>query len=208
MELRTLSGLYVITDDTLTPPHTMMHQVEQALQGGAKIVQYRDKTNTRLHVKEKALALEGLCKKYNATFVLNDEIELAIELGLSGLHVGKSDHHRVEEVRKKFSGYLGISCYGDVGLAKEMQDKGVDYVAFGSFFQSPTKPASAVVELEVLRLAKEELNIPVCAIGGINSKNVAQVMKHSPDMVCLISDIWTSEDIQAQSKIFSNLYEG
>lgn len=208
MSSSNLNGLYVITDDTLTPPNSMMYQIEQTLQGGAKIVQYRDKTNTRLHVKEKALALEGLCKRHNAIFVLNDEVELAIELGLSGLHVGKSDHHRVEEIRKNFSGYLGISCYGDVGLAKELQDKGVDYVAFGSFFRSPTKPASAVVELEVLRQAKEELNIPICAIGGINSKNAAQVMKYSPDMICLISDIWKSEDIQAQSKIFSNLYKG
>jgi len=208
MGLNTLNGLYVITDNILTPQSSMMYQVELALQGGAKIVQHRDKINSLLHVKETALELESLCKKYNATFVLNDEVDLAIELGLSGLHVGKSDHHRVEEIRKIFFGYLGISCYGDIALAKQMQDLGVDYVAFGSFFKSPTKPASAVVDLEVLSKAKEELDIPVCAIGGINSENVAQVMKHNPDMICLISDIWKSEDIQKQSKIVSKLYEG
>lgn len=208
MGLNTLNGLYVITDDILTPQSSMMHQVELALKGGAKIVQHRDKTNSRLHVKETALELESLCKKYNATFILNDEVELAIELGTSGLHVGKSDHHRVEEIRKNFTGYLGISCYGNVEFARQMQDRGVDYVAFGSFFKSPTKPHSAVVDLEVLSQAKKQLNIPICAIGGINSENVAQVMKHNPDMISLISDIWKSEDVQAQSKIFSNLYKG
>lgn len=203
-----LNGLYVITDDILTPASTLLKQVKHALQGGAKIVQYRDKKNTLSHIKNIALKLEHLCKKYNAIFILNDEVELAIELGLSGLHVGKSEHHRVEEIRKKFSGYLGISCYGDVVLAKGMQDKGVDYVAFGSFFSSPTKPTSIVVDLEVLSLAKEQLDIPICAIGGINSENIAQVMIYNPDMVCLISDIWKSADIQKKSKKISELYKG
>lgn len=208
MSSNTLNGLYVITDDILTPQSSMMEQVEKALQGGAKIVQHRDKQNSYLHIKQRALELENLCKKYNAIFILNDEVELALELGLSGLHVGKSDHYRVEQIRKNFSGYLGISCYGNVEFAKEMQNKGADYVAFGSFFKSPTKPASAVVDLEVLFKAKEQLDIPICAIGGINSKNVDQVMKHNPDMICLISDIWKSKDIKVQSKIFSKFYEG
>lgn len=78
-------------------------------------------------------------------------------VGLGGLHVGNSDYHRVEEIRKNFSGYLGISCYGDVRLAKEMQEKGVDYATFGSFFKSPTKLASEVVDLEVLTQAQSKL---------------------------------------------------
>ncbi len=126
---------------------------------------------------------------------------------MSGLHIGKSDHHRVQEIRKNFSGYLGISCYGDVAFAKEVQEAGVDYVAFGSFFSSPTKPDSNVVDFSVLTQAKDELDIPVCAIGGLNSENISELLKHKPDIIALISDIWLSKDIQSKAKFFASRYE-
>jgi len=207
MNLDKLNGLYVITDDTLTPSHTIMEQVEKVLLGGAKIVQLRDKKSSDEAIRKKALELQNLCEKYNAVFVLNDKVELAIELGLSGLHIGKSDYHRIEEIRKNFSGYLGVSCYGDVSFAKEMQELGIDYVAFGSFFASPTKPHSNVVDLEVLKKAKQELNIPICAIGGLNSDNIFHVMQYKPEMIALISDVWKSENIQDKAQFFTSLYE-
>lgn len=207
MNLDKLNGLYIITDDSLTPPKTIISQVTQALEGGAKIVQLRDKTSSLQEIKNTALTLEDLCKKYNATFVLNDKVELAIELGLSGLHIGKSDHHRVDEIRKDFKGYLGVSCYGDVAFAKDMEDRGVDYVAFGSFFTSPTKPDSNIIDLEILTQAKEQLSVPICAIGGLNMHNIDDVMKHNPDMISLINEIWTSEDIQSKANYFAALCE-
>lgn len=207
MNLYKLQGLYVITDDLLTPNTSLIEQVTDSLRGGAKIVQLRDKVSSLDEIKQKAIELENLCKEYNAIFVLNDKVELAIELGLSGLHIGKSDHHRVKEIREKFSGYLGVSCYGDIALAKEMQDMGVDYVAFGSFYASPTKPNANIVDLNILSKAKAELSIPVCAIGGLSRENISEVMKHKPDMVSLVSDIWKCEDIKAQSKFYAKLYE-
>jgi len=207
MNFDKLNGLYVITDDVLTPPDTIMDQVQKALLGGAKIVQLRDKHGSDEVIRKKALELQNLCQKHDAVFILNDKVELAIELGLSGLHVGKSDYHRIEEIRKNFSGYLGVSCYGDVSFAKKMEESGIDYVAFGSFFASPTKPHSNVVDLKVLKKAKEALNIPICAIGGLNSDNIADVMQYKPDMIALISDIWKSENIQKQAQFFASLYE-
>lgn len=201
-----LQGLYVITDDVLTPPKTIMAQVEQALKGGAKIVQLRDKTSSLEEIKKTALILQKLCTAHDALFVLNDAVELAIELGLSGLHIGKSDHHRVKEIRKEFQGVLGVSCYGSVEFAIEMQDVGVDYVAFGSFFSSPTKPSSNIVPLGTLRIAKNSLDIPVCAIGGLDSENIADVMLYKPDMISLISDIWKSENIEEKSDFYKSLY--
>lgn len=201
-----LQGLYVITDDVLTPPKTLMTQVEQALKGGAKIIQLRDKTSSLEEIKKTALALQKLCNTYNALFVLNDAVELAIELGLSGLHVGKSDYHRIAAIRKDFQGVLGVSCYGDVTFAIEMQSLGVDYVAFGSFFSSPTKPNSSIVPLGVIRIAKNSLELPVCAIGGLDSENIADVMLYAPDMISLISDIWKSESIEEKSAFYKNLY--
>jgi thiamine-phosphate pyrophosphorylase len=200
---RALEGLYVITDDKLTPHRSIYTQVEQALKGGAKIVQLRDKHSDYESVKQKALKLQELCHKYCASFVLNDKIELACEIECDGLHIGKSDHARFEQIRKDFKKTIGVSCYGDIQLAKKFESMGADYVAFGSFFKSPTKPDSNIIDLDILSVAKSELKIPVCAIGGINTKNLDEVLKHSPDMISVISDIWTSEDIQEVSSIYS-----
>lgn len=197
-----LRGLYVISDDTLTPEHSMLAQIEQTLKAGAKIVQYRDKVSTNEKKAKNAHKIQHLCRQYEALFVLNDAYSLAINEGFDGLHVGKSDYDKIEQIRKDYGGILGISCYGDIDQALKMQAIGADYVAFGSFFASPTKPNSAVVPLEVLREAKEKLDIPICAIGGINRENIDQIMAQSPDMTAIISDIWRAKDIEAQAKYF------
>ncbi len=126
-----LKGLYVITDDNLTPDNSIYDQVEQSLKGGASIVQLRDKHSSDERVMQKAKKIQELCHSYGALFVLNDKIELAIELGCDGLHIGKSDHERFSEIRESFKGVIGVSCYGDVEMAKEFEKKGADYVAFG-----------------------------------------------------------------------------
>ncbi|WP_417327269.1 thiamine phosphate synthase [Halarcobacter sp.] len=203
-----LNGLYVITDDKLTPKETVLFQIEKALIGGATIVQLRDKISSDEEIENLTLKLQELCRKYNALFVLNDRVELAIKLQCDGLHIGRSDHHRVEEIRKEYKGVLGISCYGDLNLAKSMEEKNVDYVAFGAFFASSTKPNAAVVDKEVIAKAKEELSIPVCVIGGITSDNVKELIEKGTDMVAVISDIWQSENIEEKCKSFKKSFEG
>lgn len=204
--MSSLSGLYVITDEVLTPKSTMLRQVEEALLGGANIVQLRDKHGSDEEVSIYALELQRLCEKHGALFVLNDRVKLATALGVSGLHVGESDYFRVEEIREEFEGVLGISCYGDVKKAKEMEGLGVDYVAFGSCFSSPTKPSSNVIALDVISSAKESLSIPVCAIGGINSDNLDRLMAYRPDMVAVISDIWSAGDITSRSRLYARRF--
>ncbi|MBN2824873.1 MAG: thiamine phosphate synthase [Campylobacterales bacterium] len=203
-----LRGLYVISDDRLTPKESLLQSIEKALQGGARIVQLRDKISSDDELRAIIPNLTLLCKEYNALFVLNDKVELAIELGVEGLHIGKSDHHRFKAIRKDFKGIIGVSCYGDLVLAKEMQEMGANYVAFGSFFHSPTKPHSNIVDLKILSKAKEALRIPICAIGGINGENASELISHyQPDMVAVISDIWTN-DITHQAQFYSKLYQG
>lgn len=203
-----LNGLYVITDDKLTPKETVLFQIEKALIGGATIVQLRDKISSDEEIEDLTLKLQELCRKYNALFVLNDRVELAIKLQCDGLHIGRSDHHRVEEIRKEYKGVLGISCYGDLNLAKDMEEKNVDYVAFGAFFASSTKPNAAVVNKEVIAKAKEELSIPICVIGGITSDNVKELIEKGTDMVAVISDIWQSKNIEEKCKSFKKSFEG
>jgi len=202
-----LRGLYVITDDHLTPKEHLLECIEHALQGGAKLVQLRDKHSSDKELMEFVFEIQELCHTYSAEFILNDRVELAIELKCTGLHIGKSDHHRFKSIRQKFKGILGVSCYGDIELAKQMEMMGADYVAFGSFFHSPTKPHSALVPLKTIAKAKQELSIPICAIGGINSQNLEELMSYHPDMVAVISDIWI-HDIQKQAQIYSNFFKG
>lgn len=202
-----LNGLYVITDDTLTPSDKIFESVEEVLQGGAKIVQLRDKTNDTSTVENVSLRLQELCHKYDALFVLNDKIEIAIKLGLDGLHIGKEDYSNIQDVRKNFKGILGVSCYDDLEMAKNMQKAGVDYVAFGTCFSSSTKPNASTMNLEIIKKAKDELNIPICVIGGINTNNIKTLLEYKPDMVAIISDIWKSDDITKKACFFTNLVD-
>lgn len=168
-----------------------------------RLLQLRAKKQSEKEVLRLAKELQALCKSYKAVFVLNDYSHLAVAHGFDGLHIGKSDYENFKSIRQAFDGILGVSCYADVNKAQEFEAMGADYVAFGSFFPSPTKPHSKVVGLEVLREAKAVLNIPVCAIGGINMENVTAVLEHGPQMLACISAIWQAEDIQARTKDFA-----
>lgn len=202
-----LNGLYVITDDKLTPLDTIVDSITKALVGGARIIQLRDKISDDATIEKTALKLQALCREFGALFVLNDKIDIAIKLSLDGLHIGRSDHGIFDETRAKFKGILGVSCYGDIELAYDFERRGADYVAFGSFFASPTKPSASVVDLSVLSDVRAKLTVPICAIGGINRSNLNSVMKHKPDMICVISDIWNSDDITHCSKEYASTFE-
>ena len=206
-KLEKFGGLYVITDDVLTPSEEIISQVERALKGGVSIVQLRDKNSSDDAIKQKVLELQTLCKKYDALFVLNDKIYIAIEMECDGLHIGKSDYDRFDEIRANFKGIIGVSCYGDLEKAKEFEKKGADYVAFGSFFHSPTKPNSNIVDKKILLESKKQLRIPVCAIGGINLDNIDEIITYKPDMISVISGIWKCNDITQQAKKYNKYFK-
>lgn len=150
-----LQGLYAITDEKLTPDEVVDLRVEEALVNGIKIIQYRNKTKSDDEVELACKALQTLCTKYGALFIMDDRAYLAQKIGADGLHVGKDDMP-LSEARAIFTkGIIGVSCYGSIKKAKEAQSEGADYVAFGSFFPSPTKPHSGVVSMSVLRKSKK-----------------------------------------------------
>lgn len=181
-----LKGLYAITDTALTPDHTVYDQVKEALESGVRIIQYRNKIDDDASIKEVCESLQRLCREYGAIFIIDDRPELAQAIKADGLHIGKDDMS-LEEARSRFDGLIGVSCYGSIKKAKEAQMEGADYVAFGSFFASPTKPHSGIVKLSVLQKAKETLDIPVCAIGGINKDNIGDIAAYHPDMISVVS---------------------
>lgn len=188
-----LRGLYAITDEILTPHETILEQVETALKGGIAILQYRNKTMSDNEVEPVCIELHRLCRTFGVPFVIDDRPHLAQKIGAEGLHIGKEDIS-LPEARKIFTrGIIGVSCYGSIRKALQVQNDGANYVAFGSFFPSPTKPHSGIVSMKVLHRAKTALRIPICAIGGINGYNLPSIAQHKPDMICILSALWKGD---------------
>ena len=188
--LKNKIALYAITDEYLTPDESVIEQVRESLEAGIEILQYRNKTKTDAEVKDICIALQKMCKEYSVPFIIDDRAHLAQEIKADGLHIGKDDISLAEARAIFKDGIIGVSCYGSITKAKQAQKEGASYVAFGSFFPSPTKPHSGIVSKSVIQKAKEELSIPVCVIGGISHTNVHEIVKEKPDMVSLISAIY------------------
>ncbi len=199
-----LKGLYVITDEYLTPDETVHTYIEDALKAGASIVQYRNKTKSDDEVEEICRTLQSMCSQYNVPFIIDDRPHLATKIHADGIHIGKDDMP-IKEARKIFpKGIIGVSCYGSIRKAKEAQEEGADYVAFGSFFASPTKPHSGIISMNVLHKAKEAVDIPVCAIGGISQTNIGEIAATQTDMISVVSAAFQG-DVQQN---VSNLIKG
>lgn len=191
-----LKGLYVITDEILTPHATIVEQVHRALEAGANVIQYRNKSASDEEAEPYCRKLLALCRTRNVPFILNDRAALAQRIGADGLHIGKDDTP-LEEAGALFDrGVIGVSCYGSIERAEMMQSRGADYVAFGSFFPSPTKPKAPVVPLDLLNAARETLDVPFCAIGGIDANNIARVAARKPDMICVIRAAFADDAIE------------
>lgn len=201
-----LRGLYVITDTVLLSGERLFPMVEKALDGGARLLQMRDKREPDDAMLEKAVALRRLCERYNAVFIVNDHVEIAAGSGADGLHIGEddTDFAHAREIMK--NGIIGVSCYNDIERALEMEKKGADYVAFGSFFPSPIKPEARRADIELLSRAKRLLTVPVCAIGGITVENADMLVRSRADMVAVITDIWTAPDIRQRVSVYAGMF--
>ena len=192
-----LKGLYVLTDATLTPTESMLEQVERVLKSGVKIIQYRDKDASDEEAEAQCKRLQALCDVYEALFIIDDRLEIAYRINADGLHIGMDDVD-YEEARAVLGAdkVIGVSCYGDLERAQKYANLGADYVAFGSFFPSPTKPHAKVVAPEVLKMAKEHLRVPICAIGGINEENIHLLSCFDIAMYSLISAVYKEDAIE------------
>ncbi len=186
-----LQGLYGISDTKLTPTKTLIPQLHKAIQGGLRIFQYRDKDSKDSEIAGLVGELQAICDENNVLFVLNDRYELAIKLGVGGLHLGKDEVAQLLNIRESFQGVMGVSCYDSIELAQRYENAGVDYVAFGALFLSPTKKDAKPCALSVITEAKNTLKIPICGIGGICVSNVS-LLKEC-DMIAVISSLWNIE---------------
>ena len=202
-----LAGLHAITPDE---PRTeiLLRKTDQALRGGATVVQYRNKTADAALRKEQGRALAALCTKAGAIFIVNDDVALALELGADGAHLGATDGDLAEARRRLGNGrLLGASCYNCVELAEAAAQAGVDYVAFGSVFVSATKPAAVHAPLGIFAEARRRLALPLVAIGGITLQNAPQVFAAGADAVAVITALFDAEDIAARAAGFNQLHQ-
>lgn len=204
-----LKGLYAITDQVLTPYSNgkIFELVELALRNGAKILQLRDKTTPTETLLPISQELKLLCHDYDALFIINDRLDLAKEVKADGVHIGKEDIS-LEVAKAEFTkGIIGVSCYGDLSRAQRAEALGADYVAFGSFYPSPTKPQSEVISKDILRKAKEILKIPICAIGGITLERAEELITLGADMLAVVSDLWCHTSVEARARAYREIFE-
>ncbi|OQX33255.1 MAG: thiamine-phosphate diphosphorylase [Oceanospirillales bacterium LUC14_002_19_P2] len=203
------AGLYGITDSTLMPDDkTLLAKVETALKGGMAILQYRDKSTENEKRLHQARLLKELCHNYQVPLIINDDVALAAACGADGVHLG-ADDETVSDARALLgdSAIIGISCYGSLERALVMQSRGADYVAFGACFPSPTKPEAAVdVKPGLLAKACQTLSVPIVAIGGITLDNAPDIISQGVNMVAVISDLFSADNIEAQAHQYSQLF--
>lgn len=201
-----MAEIYAISDDILMPENLALEYAREILECGVKFFQFRSKKA----VKNEKLASEilNLCEKFGAKFIVNDDVKFAKKIGAKAVHLGKDDENIKEtfEILGK-NAYVGVSCYNDINLAINAAKNGASYVAFGSVFTSPTKPNAPKCGLEVVKEAKQILNLPVCVIGGINETNIGSLSHAKPDLIAIISAIYKDDNIKENIKNLQKIIE-
>ena len=202
-----LKGLYAITD-----PHLMGNDLlsmsEQAILAGINILQYRNKVATEKLQYEEAAALSALCKKHHVLFIVNDDVELARKVDADGVHLGQKDMS--PGLARELLGnnkIIGVSCNNQLALAKEAQQQGADYIAFGRFFNSLTKPGAPHAELDLLTEAHQILSIPVVAIGGITPATAPVLLKSGASILAVINGLFAQGDVFRVTREFIEIIQ-
>lgn len=189
-----MRGLYAITPD-IVDIALLVAKVEAAIAGGAQAIQYRNKSASASLRRKQAAMLSRVCDGGGALFVVNDDVALARDVGAAGVHLGEDDG---EVSRARVAGgeamLIGVSCYNDLARAKRLVAEGADYVTFGSFYPSPTKPDARRAEPALLHRAKT-LHVPVVAIGGITVANARDLVDAGADALAVISAVFDYDNL-------------
>jgi len=171
-------------------------------------VQYRDKSADVARRHEQASELVALCRRFGAPLIVNDDLRLADLVDADGVHLGRGDgslrEARIILGKRKF---IGASCYQSLDLALAAQTAGADYVAFGSFYPSPTKPAAGRASPDLLREAAPRIHLPIVAIGGITLTNAPLLLDAGADCLAVLSALFDAPDIRASAHDLNQLFE-
>jgi thiamine-phosphate pyrophosphorylase len=201
-----INGLYAVTPDELDT-ELLCKQVAGVLQGGAALVQYRNKAADATLRLRQASALLALCRSFSVPLIINDHLDLCAQIDAEGLHLGASDcdlgaARRLLGTDK----IIGASCYNQLDLALKAEQAGASYVAFGACFSSGTKPNAPVINLNLFTQAKQKIAIPLVAIGGITLENAPSVISAGADAIAVVGALFSADDIAKTSLQFTRLF--
>ena len=199
-KIKQLTGLYVIIDTQTLGFKGEVDAARKAINGGARVIQLRDKQRSKGELLAIAKKLRDLCRKSNVLFIVNDYLDIALASEADGIHIGQDDLP-LSVIRKELpvDKVIGLST-STLAEAQKAEAEGVDYIAVGSIFSSPTKPKATVVGLERLRQIGKAISIPIVAIGGINRQNIGEVMATGADSAAVISAVLNQKDIESAAR--------
>lgn len=200
-------GLYAITPGSAPDAEVLLARVAAVLDGGARMLQYRDKSRPPEERLVLARRLGEICRAHGAIFLVNDDVESAVAAGADGVHLGQSDGDVVwARERLGRDAVIGVTCHDSLTLARRARAQGADYVAFGRFFPSASKPEAPPASLETLRAARAELSIPIVAIGGITAHNGGALVDGGAHWLAAIGALFDTSDPRAAALAFAPLF--
>jgi thiamine-phosphate pyrophosphorylase len=200
-----ISGLYAITPDRDIAPEALAELVNNAIAGGARVIQLRCKNAAKRQAE--AAAILPVCRRADIPLIINDDLELALRLGADGVHLGRHDAS-LESARRLLGvdAVIGVSCYDSVESALEAESRGASYVAFGRFFPSLTKPDAPCAHLHTLEQARRLLKLPIVAIGGITPSNASGLIAAGADVLAVIDAVFGDADVTAAARRFCSVF--
>ncbi|MFQ5518772.1 MAG: thiamine phosphate synthase [Mariprofundus sp.] len=209
MKQQRLTGIYGILPADLDTPD-LLGRAESALKGGLRILQFRDKKHGFKRQIKRAKALRQLSRDYDACFIVNDSVQLAVGADADGVHLGRDDAPNLIQLRNEVGSdfIIGITCRSDAAFAQSALSDGADYVSFGAVWATKTKPE--VPPMGLNRLAKARSMFPdanLCAIGGITADNIVQVKMAGADCAAVISGLFDAPDITAEAARLSAIWK-
>ena len=202
-----LRGLYAVTDAGLQPAAALCERIALAIDGGARLVQYRDKSGDARRRLAEARALAELCHARGIPLIVNDDIALAAESGADGVHLGRDDADPGEARRQLGdTAVIGISCYNRLELAQRAADAGADYLAFGRFFASQTKPDAVQAHSDLVEAARSRWPLPIAVIGGITPYNAAPLVAAGADLLAVVRGVFGAADVRRAAAAYAALF--
>jgi len=202
-----LAGLYAIADTRYLDDARLMHAVAEAITGGARVIQYRDKKHDSKSRLQQASELAKACHQHGVLFIVNDDAGLTKQVKADGVHLGREDMP-LAQARAQLGpeAIIGVSCYNELERALKAQADGADYVAFGRFFPSRTKPQAVQADPGLLREARQKLRVPIVAIGGITPENGASLIAAGADALAVIEGVFGQADVRAAARRYAQLF--
>jgi thiamine-phosphate pyrophosphorylase len=202
-----ITGLYAIADTQYLDDTRLLLAVGEAVAGGARVIQYRDKQHTAAKRMQQAKGLAALCRQQGALFIVNDDVALAKQAQADGVHLGREDA-ALAQAREQLGprAIIGVSCYNELARAEVAEKQGANYIAFGRFFPSRTKPQAVQANIDLLREARKKLHIPVVAIGGITPENGAALIAAGADALAVIEGVFGQADVRGAAERYAKLF--